>query len=61
MLYNWKSQERTNWTDEDTLNDGLGHGTFVTGVISSQFPDCPGFAPDVEIYAFRVFTNQQVH
>lgn len=24
--------ERTNWTDEDTLNDELGHGTFVAGV-----------------------------
>lgn len=53
-------QERTNWTNEETLNDSLGHGTFVAGVISSQDSQCPGFAPDVEIYAFRVFTNAQV-
>lgn len=53
-------QERTNWTNEDTLNDNLGHGTFVAGVISSQDPQCLGFAPDAEIYAFRVFTDAQV-
>ncbi|BBN19114.1 membrane-bound transcription factor site-1 protease [Marchantia polymorpha subsp. ruderalis] len=54
-------KERTNWTNEkDTLNDNLGHGTFVAGVISSQDPQCLGFAPDAEIYAFRVFTDAQV-
>lgn len=53
-------QERTNWTNEDTLNDNLGHGTFVAGVISSQDSQCLGFAPDAEIYAFRVFTDAQV-
>jgi membrane-bound transcription factor site-1 protease len=42
------------------LNDNLGHGTFVAGVISSQDPQCLGFAPDAEIYAFRVFTDGQV-
>nr|POE93867.1 subtilisin-like protease sbt6.1 [Quercus suber] len=25
--------EHTNWTNEDTLNDNLGDGTFVAGVI----------------------------
>ena len=29
-------KDRTNWTNEKTLNDGLGHGTFVAGVIASQ-------------------------
>eukprot|EP00249_Psilotum_nudum_P017734 c26465_g1_i3 orf=1577-4720(+) len=53
-------KERTNWTNEDTLNDNLGHGTFVAGVIASQDPQCLGFAPDAEIYAFRVFTDAQV-
>ena len=53
-------KERTNWTHENTLNDGLGHGTFVAGVIASQDSQCPGFAPDAEIHAFRVFTNDQV-
>lgn len=53
-------KERTNWTNEDTLNDNLGHGTFVAGVISSQDPQCLGFAPDAEIFAFRVFTDAQV-
>lgn len=53
-------QERTNWTNEDTLNDNLGHGTFVAGVIAGEDAECLGFAPDTEIYAFRVFTDSQV-
>ncbi|KAI4377106.1 hypothetical protein MLD38_014791 [Melastoma candidum] len=53
-------KERTNWTNEDTLNDNLGHGTFVAGVIAGTDSNCLGFAPDTEIYAFRVFTDSQV-
>lgn len=39
---------------------GLGHGTFVAGVIASM-RECQGFAPDSELHIFRVFTNSQVH
>ena len=39
---------------------GLGHGTFVAGVIASH-RECLGFAPDADIYVFRVFTNNQVN
>ncbi|KAL0019909.1 hypothetical protein WJX77_006101 [Trebouxia sp. C0004] len=53
-------RERTNWTHEPTLEDGLGHGTFVAGVIGGSDGACPGFAPEVELYTFRVFTNDQV-
>ena len=52
-------RERTNWTHEPTLEDGLGHGTFVAGVVAGQDDACPGFAPEVELYTFRVFTNDQ--
>lgn len=52
--------ERTNWTDEDTLEDGLGHGSFVAGMVGSTNPSCQGFAPKTKIYTFRVFTNSQV-
>lgn len=51
--------ERTDWTNENTLEDDLGHGTFVAGVIASS-KDCLGFAPDAELYIFKVFTNKQV-
>lgn len=54
-----KIKERTNWTNEKTFDDGLGHGTFVAGVIASS-KECLGFAPDSELYIFRVFTNNQV-
>ena len=52
-------EDRTDWTDEKTLEDHLGHGTFVTGVIASS-SECLGFAPDAELFIFRVFTNNQV-
>ncbi|XP_045510195.1 membrane-bound transcription factor site-1 protease [Colias croceus] len=52
-------RERTDWTGEKTLDDALGHGTFVAGVIASK-ADCLGFAPDAELHIFRVFTDNQV-
>ena len=42
------------------MEDHLGHGTFVAGVIASS-SECLGFAPDSELFIFRVFTNNQVH
>lgn len=56
-----KIKERSNWTNEKTLEDGLGHGTFVAGVIASSSRECLGFAPDAELHIFRVFTNAQVY
>eukprot|EP00484_Ammonia_sp_Unknown_P013892 CAMPEP_0197072576 /NCGR_PEP_ID=MMETSP1384-20130603/210168_1 /TAXON_ID=29189 /ORGANISM="Ammonia sp." /LENGTH=1087 /DNA_ID=CAMNT_0042511397 /DNA_START=88 /DNA_END=3351 /DNA_ORIENTATION=+ len=52
--------ERTNWTDEDHLKDGIGHGTFCAGIIASKYKQCPGFAPNAVINTFRVFTNAQM-
>lgn len=52
-------KDRTNWTEEKSKNDGLGHGTFVAGIVASS-QDCLGFAPDADLYIFRVFTNSQV-
>lgn len=54
-----KVKERTNWTNEKSLDDGVSHGTFVAGVIASA-KECLGFAPDAELHIFRVFTNTQV-
>lgn len=53
-------KERTDWTGENTLDDALGHGTFVAGVIASR-ADCLGFAPDADLHIFRVFTDNQVN
>jgi membrane-bound transcription factor site-1 protease len=55
-----KIKERSNWTSDKTLDDTIGHGTFCAGVIASTDEACPGFAPEVEIYTFRVFTSKQV-
>jgi len=53
-------KERTDWTDEETLDDHIGHGTFVAGLIASTHSQCSGFAQDAEVYAFRVFNRKQV-
>lgn len=50
---------RTDWTGEHRVDDTLGHGTFVAGVIGSQ-SDCVGFAPGSDLHIFRVFTDNQV-
>uniref|UniRef100_A0A1I8EJ84 Peptidase_S8 domain-containing protein n=1 Tax=Wuchereria bancrofti TaxID=6293 RepID=A0A1I8EJ84_WUCBA len=52
--------ERTDWTNEKTVDDGLGHGTFVAGLIASSDHRCVGFAPAASIYAYKVFTKKQV-
>jgi len=52
-------EERTDWTNERTLDDTVGHGTFVAGVVASS-KDCLGFAPDASLLIFKVFTNKQV-
>ncbi|XP_002086256.2 membrane-bound transcription factor site-1 protease [Drosophila yakuba] len=52
-------KERTNWTNEKSLDDRVSHGTFVAGVIASS-RECLGFAPDADLYIFKVFTNSQV-
>ena len=48
-------KERTNWTSQDSLSDGLGHGSFVAGVILSSDDKCPGVAPDAELYTYKVW------
>ncbi|VDO51631.1 unnamed protein product, partial [Onchocerca flexuosa] len=52
--------ERTDWTNEQTADDGLGHGTFVAGLIASSDQKCDGFAPAASIYVYKVFTKKQV-
>ena len=53
-------RERSNWTDNDSLDDELGHGTHVAGIIASHNADCLGFAPDAELFVFRVFNSRQL-
>ena len=53
-------RERSNWTDNDSLDDELGHGTHVAGIIASHHSECAGFAPDAELFVFRVFNSRQL-
>ena len=50
---------RTNWTFQQSLSDGLGHGSFVAGCVASINRGCPSVAPDAHLYTFKVFTDQQ--
>ena len=50
---------RIDWTDGNNPNDNLGHGTFVCGLVAS-YKECLGLAPDVDLYIFKVFTDNQV-
>ena len=40
--------------------DQNGHGTFVTGLIGSKNTECPGIAPEVEIYVLKLFTDEEI-
>ncbi len=51
--------EIINWTEEKSADDRIGHGTFVCGLVASS-QDCLGLAPDVNIYIFKVFSDNQV-
>ena len=52
-------EERSNWTDEDTLEDKIGHGSFVAGCIGASSTQCPGLAPKAALLTMKVFTNDQ--
>ena len=47
-------EERTNWTDEDSLEDKIGHGSFVAGCIGASFSKCPGIAPGASLLTMKV-------
>ena len=51
---------RSNWTFQPTRSDGHGHGTSMAGSVASIDPECPGTAPDVDLYTFKVFTDDSV-
>lgn len=52
--------ERVNWTSEPTLEDRLGHGSFVSSLIVGRSAECPGFAPRAKLHVHKVFTNDQI-
>ncbi len=59
-LYLNNVAERRDWTSDKSVEDGVGHGTFVAGMVAGTNPTCMGMAPDSELYFFKVFTNRRV-
>lgn len=55
-------EEVTNWTDEESSDDHVGHGTFVAGVIASDSSasGCRGLAPEATLHIYKVFNSKQV-
>ncbi len=52
--------DRRDWTNEKTLDDTIGHGTFVAGMVGGLNAKCMGMAPDVELHIYRVFTTRRI-
>lgn len=48
------------WTSDKSLEDGVGHGTFVASMVAGTNPQCMGMAPESELLFFRVFTSRRV-
>lgn len=55
----FKAYERYDWTTEQSIDDEIGHGTFVAGIIGSLSPQCPGMASQSTLHIFRIFTKNQ--
>ncbi|KAM0326773.1 hypothetical protein ACHAQA_006647 [Verticillium albo-atrum] len=43
------------YTPDDDPQDCRGHGTHVAGIIASTYEKVPGVAPDVRLWAYKVF------
>lgn len=50
---------RMNFTEESDFSDKVGHGSFVAGVMCGHSEQCPGLAPESDLYVFRSFTADQ--
>ena len=50
-------QEIADFTDDEAENDQISHGTFIASVIGSKNDNCPGMAPEAELYIFKVFNK----
>jgi len=47
------------FTTDGNARDSIGHGTFITSVVGSVNEDCPGIAPEAEIFIFKLFTESK--
>ncbi len=52
--------EQRDWTSDKSIEDGVGHGSFVASMVAGTNPQCMGLAPDSELVFFRVFTSRRV-
>lgn len=55
-----KVKQIINFTHDKNAQDTLGHGTFISGVLGSLNQDCPGIAPEAEVYSLKLFTEDRV-
>ena len=55
-----KVKEVFNFSHDKSSRDAFGHGTFIAGVVGSTASECPGIAPDAELYVFKLFTEDRV-
>lgn len=46
------------FTGQRSPADEIGHGTFISSIIGSKNEECPGLAPDAELYVFKLFNDK---
>ena len=54
-----KVSQVVDFTTDGNARDSIGHGTFITSVVGSVNEDCPGIAPEAEIFIFKLFTESK--
>lgn len=47
-----------NFSHDKSSQDAPGHGTFITGVVGSLNKECPGIAPEAEVYVLKLFADR---
>eukprot|EP01041_Mallomonas_annulata_P003854 gene3854-7686_t len=52
--------EQIDWTTDKTNNDYIGHGTFIAGIISSNYSKCKGISQYSDLFIFRIFDKYQL-
>eukprot|EP00457_Paulinella_chromatophora_P001074 gb/GEZN01001076.1/.p1 GENE.gb/GEZN01001076.1/~~gb/GEZN01001076.1/.p1 ORF type:complete len:985 (+),score=118.61 gb/GEZN01001076.1/:108-3062(+) len=53
-------KDRTSWVGTADPKDEVGHGTSVAGIAAGTHPDCLGMAPEIEIFAYKIFNKQRM-
>lgn len=52
--------DRRDWTSDKSVDDTIGHGTFVASQVGGRNARCMGVAPEAQLHIYRLFTSYRV-